>query len=584
MIENLVKEVIKEGGSVKPLLIPSELTGGTGLTNPSILVDKGEIKLNLRHVQYTLYHAEGEQKFQNAWGGPLAYINPEDDITLTTVNYLCTLHPDTLEISTINKVDTSKLDVTPIWEFVGLEDARLVNWEDSTYLIGVRRDTTTTGEGRMEFSKIEKNKEVTRNRIEPPTGPGTSYCEKNWMPILDMPYHFVKWSNPTEVVKVDLSTNTSQTVHLGHNPVSLPRDIRGGSQVIPFGEYRIALTHEVELFSTEKGNKDAQYYHRFIVWDKDWNIVSTSEDFKFLTANIEFSCGMAFHKNELLITFGFQDTTSYLLRMPIPFLTKFLKLKELTTQDKLKNFPPVYYVSFEKDGHRREVLNNQFDELGIKNYTPIISTKKMDIKSIIKGTYLSEVEKPQQYNSTSHLRAIKTWIENNTSDYALFLEDDVTLESIEHWNFTWDSFIEALPEDWDCVQLTCVREDNNQVTFREREWDDWSVTAYILTREYAQRLLENYYNGKEFNLDIQGTNLVPIVENIIYSLGKTYAIPLFVENPKSISTYFLREGEKLNFELHQYNQYYHQESSKEVLNWWKENGKVTNIKDLVCKK
>jgi len=323
MIENLVKEVIKEGGSLKPLLIPADMVNGEGLTNPSIFIKDGKVLLNLRHVNYVLYHAENNQKFQNIWGGPLSYLNPEDDITLTTVNYLCTLNPNTLEIEQINKIDTSKLDVKPIWEFVGLEDARVVNWEDKLYLTGVRRDTTTNGEGRMELSEVVNYKEVSRKRIEPPTA---SYCEKNWMPVLDMPYHYVKWTNPTEVVKVNLKTNKAETVFKGKQTRVLDRDLRGGSQVINYKDYRVALTHEVDLFYTEKGDKDAHYYHRFIVWDKDWNIVNMSPEFKFMAANIEFSCGMTVHNGEILIPFGFQDNTPYLLRMPQDFFEKFINL------------------------------------------------------------------------------------------------------------------------------------------------------------------------------------------------------------------------------------------------------------------
>ena len=61
-------------------------------------------------------------------------------------------------------MDTSKLDVKPVWEFIGLEDARLMYWDDNIYLSGVRRDTKPDGEGRMELSIIEsgakKSKEL----------------------------------------------------------------------------------------------------------------------------------------------------------------------------------------------------------------------------------------------------------------------------------------------------------------------------------------------------------------------------------------------------------------------------------------
>ena len=374
MINNLSKLVLEEGGTLVPLLIPSNLTEGTGIMNPSIFVDKNKIYLNLRHVQYTLYHCEGEQKFQNVWG-PLAYLNPEDDISLRTTNYLCLLNPDTLEIDVNNKVDTSELDKEPLWEFIGLEDARVVKWNEKLFLVGVRRDTTTNGEGRMEFSEVINNKEVSRNRIQPPNGSNSSYCEKNWMPILDMPYHFVKWTNPLEIVKVDLETSTSKTVLFKEQNIPLTRDLRGGSQVIPIGDYRIAVTHEVDLWNNEIGNKDAHYYHRFIVWDKDWNVVKISDDFKFLTGHIEFACGLSLYNNDLLISFGFQDNAAYILRTPIQFLENLLHFKfnvkegvskpPYTSQvlkdfindpySEINNFSLGYY--YDKQGHTASALS-----------------------------------------------------------------------------------------------------------------------------------------------------------------------------------------------------------------------------------
>ena len=313
MINNLSKRALEKGGSVNYLIIPANITEGLGLTNPSIFYKDGIYLLNLRHVQYTLYHSEGQQQFQTPWG-PLAYLNPEDDVTLRTTNYLCQLDPNTLAIDQYKQVDTTKLDVTPVWEFIGLEDARVVYWKDNLYLTGVRRDTKTDGEGRMELSVIDSgSKETERYRIEPPR---KSYCEKNWMPILDMPFHYVKWTSPTEVVKVNPKKGTSESIYIVEQDTTFPRDIRGGSQVITVGKYRIALTHEVELWKNEQGKKDAQYYHRFIVWDMEWNIVGYSEDFKFMTANIEFSCGLAYDGNDFVIPFGFQDSTAFILRLP----------------------------------------------------------------------------------------------------------------------------------------------------------------------------------------------------------------------------------------------------------------------------
>ena len=328
MVINLVKDVLQEGGSIHPLIIPPDTTNGTGLMNPSIFVRNGKLIVNLRHVNYTLYHFENGQLFNNRWG-PLTYLNPENDITLRTVNYFCKLDSN-FNIGNYCTVDTTRLDVEPIWEFVGLEDGRLVEWEGLLYLCGVRRDTTTNGQGRMELSELlvnnETAKEVARNRIEAPNDP-SSYCEKNWMPVLDMPFHFVKWTNPTELVKVDLKTNTSKTV-VAKKQVGDLGNLRGGSQVIPYKGKRICIVHVCHFWYTTLEQKNAKYDHRFVVWDKDWNIESISEPFSFMGGEIEFCTGLAEYEGNLLITFGFQDNAAYLLKMPTKFFDNFVEFVE----------------------------------------------------------------------------------------------------------------------------------------------------------------------------------------------------------------------------------------------------------------
>lgn len=315
---NLCKTVIDKGGSLIPLIIPAKETNGIGVMNPSIFLDNDKLLVNLRQINYILYHCEGEQLFYDRFG-PLVYLNPENDLHLKTTNFLCILDSD-LSIKDYHKVNTDKLDIPALWEFHGLEDARIVKWEDTFYLSGVRRDVKDNGEGRIELSEIDITdksvNEISRFRIPAP-GDDKSYCEKNWMPVIDMPYTYVKWTNPTEVVKVDPINKTCNTVFLSDNKLSFETgDIRGGSQVIPYGDYRIALVHEVRLWKNRLGQKDAVYYHRFIVWDREWNIVHVSDLFSFMTAEIEFACGMTFYKGDLLITFGFQDNASYLLKIP----------------------------------------------------------------------------------------------------------------------------------------------------------------------------------------------------------------------------------------------------------------------------
>lgn len=315
---NLVRRAVSQGGRLAPLIVNHSLPDNTGIMNPSVFVDDdGDILVNLRLVNYTLYISEGNQRFFSPWG-PLTYLHPERDQRLVTVNYLCRLDKD---LNIINSTQVEMLSLhTPIWEFHGLEDARVVRWDDDLYMIGVRRDTTPNGQGRMEYSKIELDKdawtakEVSRVRM-PSTGDDSSYCDKNYMPVLDDPYYFVKWTMPTEVVWSNPNKPETKQSKVKETPPS-PIDQRGGSHVVKWGDYYIAFTHEVKLWRNYLNQKDSIYRHRLVVWDKDFNFVGLSKEFAFLDTRIEFCVGAAILGENLLVSFGVQDNCAFILEVP----------------------------------------------------------------------------------------------------------------------------------------------------------------------------------------------------------------------------------------------------------------------------
>jgi hypothetical protein len=312
---NFVKLAIQNNGSIHPLVTPSSLLKGPSLTNPSVYLDGNKLLVNLRNINYTLYHSE-KKKYEHPWG-PLVYIHPENDWKLRTKNIMCQ-YDENMNPVWQRHIDTSEFPDKELWDFVGLEDARIVRWDGRLYICGVRRDLDTIGTGRMELSELEIGndyvKEIAQYRIPTPNNK-ESYCEKNWMPIVDMPYHFVKWTNGTEIVKYDIDTNTTESVVIKDWKDLGCIDLRGGSQVLPFGDGHITLCHETYLTRSEQDRKDGIYRHRFIVWNSNWDIINVSPQFSFLEGEIEFAVGMTEYGQDYLITFGFQDNASYLLRV-----------------------------------------------------------------------------------------------------------------------------------------------------------------------------------------------------------------------------------------------------------------------------
>jgi hypothetical protein len=321
---NFVKLALDNGGSIKPLLINSKDLLGPSLTNPSVLVVDDKILVNIRNVNYTLYHSE-LSKFEHLWG-PLSYIHPENDMHLRTTNYIAELD-ENLDTIYYTKIDTSKFDTyPPQWDFVGLEDCRLINWEDKIYVCGVRRDLDTIGTGRMELSELEFDaaavKEVLRYRIPGPP-PDDEYCMKNCTPIEDMPFHLMKWTNPTALMKFNIDGSQTEVFEV-NSRVPMPKDMRGGSQVIKYNGGYLTLIHETDLYNSEQGRKDATYRHRFVCWDGNFKNQRFSKVFSFLNMKIEFCCGLAEYKDSFLITFGASDNAAYILKISKSFVEDFI--------------------------------------------------------------------------------------------------------------------------------------------------------------------------------------------------------------------------------------------------------------------
>ncbi len=324
-------ESISHLGINHPLIIPNMVSKGTGTCNPSILNYNNKLLLNIRMLNYTLFHSIGAKqwmdeggKFPSRWG-PLTYVHPEDDARLVTDNYFGIWKGNDTKFKKISM----DLDTETIWEFAGLEDGRLVFWDDKLYITGVRRDTTENGQGRMELSQLidiqGTPREVSRVRIEHPTNPN-AYCEKNWMPVRDLPFHYIMDANPTRLVKADPDTGDCELVYEG-DKVEIPTSMRGSSQVLSHKGGFFTVVHDTNWWRFEDRcaeNKDAIYSHRFIQWDKDWNIQKISKQFSFMNGQIEFSCGMDKFKGSFYITFGFEDNSSHMLEVKCDVIDKWL--------------------------------------------------------------------------------------------------------------------------------------------------------------------------------------------------------------------------------------------------------------------
>lgn len=212
---------------------------------------------------------------------------------------------------------------------------------------------------------------------------------------------------------------------------------------------------------------------------------------------------------------------------------------------KLKNLPPIFVVSIEESIGRRQNLYNQFKQFHIEDFRFCVYKRFAEYDWKVTGEFLDHIHANSFGPTTSHILINKLWTETTDHEYALIIEDDTDLSTIDLWNFTWEELFKSLPEDWTCVQFCQIREQPWTMTFdmRNRHHQDLGCQIYLIKREHAEKMVKNYWREDGFELNIptctithddgkqEWIDLFPIVENVVYeALGKTYNLPLFTED------------------------------------------------------
>lgn len=240
--------------------------------------------------------------------------------------------------------------------------------------------------------------------------------------------------------------------------------------------------------------------------------------------------------------------------------------------NKFDSHSTLNYINLEQSTDRRDFMENQFRQYNISKYKPFVTkpfeTYKESCK--ISGRFIDSVH--HHGTTITFLRCIKNWLENTDEEYGIFLEDDTSFETSNYWSFTWSEFISSLPDNWEIVQLIRLNNWNDgrtpKLSCRPRNWDDWGATC-MMKRSYADKLISSYVIGdNEYLFDIKDTNLMPIVENLLFcELGYCLNIPLFIEC--DLPSTYNRGYDEI-----------HEMSKQRYKDLWKTQGLNTNLSDL----
>jgi hypothetical protein len=269
--------------------------------NPSIGVDE--------HGNYAIVFKSSNFKLSF----PEYYINITEGSDIKNRAYFSEIDSDFKTLKNFSEVTIVGL---PFPSKRGVEDLRLFWRNNSWWMLGVIYEPGFINMyilGLFKYNK--KSKEATF--IKTFKSPYGEHCpEKNWM----LPYkensNFDFVYSCGKTIKDDIIISDQGISKL---------NFRGGSCLLDLGDKTyLAIVHknfeaqyswyQADISSVWDG-VIRNYVHCFVRYDWNGRIIQYTDPFQFLSPGIEFAAGLVEHGKDLVISFGKQDSSSYIAKI-----------------------------------------------------------------------------------------------------------------------------------------------------------------------------------------------------------------------------------------------------------------------------
>jgi hypothetical protein len=224
----------------------------------------------------------------------------------------------------------------------------------------------------------------------------------------------------------------------------------------------------------------------------------------------------------------------------------------------LKDFAPVYVINLKSREDRLDHIKKEFNKHNVKDYTIIeaVDGSNEDLSLLVDNIETIPISKNEIACSISHLKAIKHWLDTSTSHYAIIAEDDLILETVNSWQWTWNEFLSKINLDYDILQLVTTNEYSVNTSIHYREIRDHGAVCYLIKRPWAERLISKHLINDKFIFDHKDKRRL-VADGLIYSQAICLAFPLL-----TYSTDF-------DSSIHQdHVGNWHLRSKNETLNFW----------------
>jgi len=237
----------------------------------------------------------------------------------------------------------------------------------------------------------------------------------------------------------------------------------------------------------------------------------------------------------------------------------------------LDHLPPLYYINLDHRSEKRAYMEQLLSSHQLQGTRISATNGLVDNSDLLHEGVIPARLKPTEIACTiSHLRAIREWLTTSDTETALICEDDLSLDTVQHWPFTWRHVMDQLPYYWDIFQCCITYHPLHPpiISLHLHQTTDFSNVAYVIRRSYAEKLMRLYWRDGTWKLDYP--SVYPLtVEEVVYKPGVCFSLPLLTYTNEFESS--IQTKEHMNT--------YHVPSREFICSIWKQIHK-TNVNVL----
>ena len=202
--------------------------------------------------------------------------------------------------------------------------------------------------------------------------------------------------------------------------------------------------------------------------------------------------------------------------------------------NKFDKFPKIYYINLLRAQERNAYMINLLNTYNLR-YERV---NGLDGLTEDVNTYCVMPYRNSKYINSfviactiSHLMAIERFTNdtNNTDDFAIIAEDDLSFDFCKYWNFTFQNIIENAPTDMEILQLVCSFNESYESIkkmpislFNYNLGYGFHAVAYLIRRDVAKKIIDKFFKYGILANNIYDDQNKYIADYIIYDEAITY--------------------------------------------------------------